>query len=115
MTISEVKTMVESIGYSATYYEFQGAAPSKPFIVWYFPQSADFYADGQNYQKIEQLNIELYTYTKNFEAEAAVESVLKSNGLAWTREEQMIDQESGYEVLYITEVLLNGEQSQIQP
>lgn len=111
MTISDVKTMIESIGYSCTYYEFQGDAPAKPFIVWYFPQSADFYADGLNYQKIEQLNIELYTRTKDFEAEAAVENVLKSNGFSWTREEQMIDQESGYEVLFMTEVLINAEQS----
>ena len=109
MTISEVKTMVESIGYSCTYYEFQGSAPAKPFVVWYFPKSADFYADGLNYQKIEQLNIELYTRTKDFDAEAAVEAVLANYGLSWTREEQMIDQESGYEVLYIMEVLINGE------
>ena len=31
-----------------------------------------------------------------------------ANGLSWTREEQMIDQESGYEVLYTMEVLING-------
>ena len=109
MTISDVKTMIESIGYSCTYYEFQGDAPAKPFIVWYFPQSADFYADGLNYQKIEQLNIELYTRTKDFEAEAVVENALRSAGLSWTREEQMIDQESGYEVLFMTEVLINAE------
>ena len=109
MTISEVKTMVQSIGYPSTYYEFQNAPPKKPFVVWYFPRSADFYADGLNYQNIEQLNIELYTRTKDFEAEAAVENVLKSNGFSWTREEQMIDQESGYEVLFMTEVLINAE------
>lgn len=108
MTISEVKTMVQSIGYPSTYYEFQNAPPKKPFVVWYFPRSADFYADGLNYQKIEQLNIELYTRTKDFAAEAAVEAVLKAYGLSWTREEQMIDQESGYEVLYTMEVLING-------
>lgn len=109
MTFKEVKTMVESIGYPATYYEFQDAAPARPFVVWYFPRSDDFYADGLNYQKIEQLNIELYTRTKDFSAEAAVEAVLANYGLSWTREEQMIDQESGYEVLYIMEVLINGE------
>ena len=109
MTFKEVKTMVESIGYPATYYEFQDAAPARPFVVWYFPRSDDFYADGLNYQKIEQLNIELYTRTKDFDAEAAVEAVLANYGLSWTREEQMIDQESGYEVLYIMEVLINGE------
>ena len=109
MTFKEVKTMVESIGYPATYYEFQDAAPARPFVVWYFPRSDDFYADGLNYQKIEQLNIELYTRTKDFSAEAAVEAVLANYGMSWTREEQMIDQESGYEVLYIMEVLINGE------
>ena len=115
MTTTEIQSMIQSIGYSYTYYEFQGSAPAKPFIVWYLPQSGDFYADGQNYQKIEQLNIELYTHTKDFAAEAAVEAVLTSYGLTWRREEQMIDQESGYEVLYITEVLLDVEQSEVQP
>ena len=108
MTISEVKTMIASIGYPSTYYEFQGSAPTKPFVVWYFPNGNDFYADGENYQKIEQINIELYTHTKNFDAEATVEAILTQNGLSWSREEQMLDQESGYEVLYITEVLING-------
>lgn len=109
MTISQVKDFIQSIGYPCTYYEFvTDEVPERPYVVWYFPQSADFSADGTNYQKIEQLNIELYSRTKDFDAEQRVERRLTEAGFSWTREEIPIPSESGFEVLYQTEVLLNG-------
>ena len=106
MTFKEVKTMVESIGYPATYYEFQNAPPKKPFVVWYFPRSADFYADGLNYQKIEQLNIELYTREKDFMIEYSVDEILRSYELIYTKVETYLNDEHMYQVLYQTEVTI---------
>lgn len=108
MTKQEVARLMEDTGFPCTYYEFQDIVPPKPFIVWYFPESDDFYADGQNYQKIEKLNIELYTRQKDFAAEAQLEADLRAAGFSWEREEMYIDNESGYEVLYMMEVMLNG-------
>lgn len=116
MTFKEIKTMINSIGYSTAYYQFPdntGQAP--PFICFYFPNNSDFKADDSNYCKIEHLVIELYTDTKDFDAESAVESVLSQYDIVWTRRETSIDSERMYECIYemdvvITEELTNGKQ-----
>lgn len=111
MTYKEVADMVESIGLDFAYYEFQEAAgQSPPFILFYFPESRDFIADDKNYCKKEQLIIELYTDTKDFEKEAAVEAVLEANGFVYSRAEQFIETERMYEVIFSTEVIINGKQ-----
>lgn len=109
MTYTEVADMIESIGLDFAYYEFSEAAgQAPPFILFYYPENNDFVADNSNYVKKKQLIIELYTDEKDFEKEAAVENVLKQNELVYTRAEQFIETERMYEVLYSTEVIING-------
>jgi hypothetical protein len=109
MTYKDVADMVESIGLDFAYYEFQEAAgQSPPFILFYFPERRDIIADDSNYCKKEQLIIELYTDTKDFEKEAAVEAVLEANGFVYSRAEQFIETERMYEVIFSTEVFING-------
>lgn len=107
MTFQEVATMVRSIGLPFSYYQFNDdTAVDPPFIVFYYPENIDLKADGTNYQKIESLIIELYTDNKDFEQEAAVESVLKANGLTWSRVETYIDSEKMYLVTFNTSILI---------
>jgi len=109
MTYTEVADMIESIGLDFAYYEFSEAAgQAPPFILFYYPENNDFVADGKNYCKKEQLIIELYTDEKDFEKEAAVEAVLEANGFVYTRAEQYIETERMYEVIFSTEVIING-------
>ena len=109
MTYTEVADMIESIGLDFAYYEFSEAAgQAPPFILFYYPENNDFVADNSNYVKKKQLIIELYTDEKDFDKEAAVENVLKQNELVYTRAEQFIETERMYEVLYSTEVIING-------
>ena len=108
MTFKDIAEMIESIGLPFTYYSFPiGNVPDLPYIVFYYPRNNDFIADDQNYQKIERLNIELYTQNKDFTTEEQVESVLNANGLVYSRSEEYITSEEMYEVLYEMDILIN--------
>lgn len=113
MLIAEINTMLGQTGLPKTYYSWPEDDPAHPvpplpYIVWYFPYTDNFAADDRVYSHIEALNIELYTRTKDFETEAAVEAVLAAHGIVWNRQESWIESEKMYEVLYTTEVIING-------
>lgn len=109
MTTAQVATMIESIGLDYAYYQFdEGCGQEPPFIVFYYPDDNDFIADGRNYVKKCRLIIELYTDNKDFTTEAAVEAVLTANGFVYSRSETYIDSERMYEVIFQTEVIIDG-------
>lgn len=102
--------MIRSIGFPFAYYQFpEGTAQAPPFICYFYSGDNDFKADNSNYQKIEHLNIELYTDEKNFEAEAQIENVLKSAGLVWSRSEEYIGSERLYLVVYELDIMITQE------
>lgn len=114
MTIQEINTMLGQTGLPKTYYSWPeddpaNPVPPLPYLVWYFPDSDNFAADDQVHAHIETLNIELYTAQKDFETEAAVEAILAENHMVWERQESWIESEKMFEVLYQTEVIINGQ------
>lgn len=110
MTFKQIATMISSIGFPFAYYQFpEGTAQAPPFICYFYEGDNDLKADNSNYQKIEHLNIELYTDEKDFEAEAQVESVLQSAGLVWSRSEEYIDSERLYLVVYELDIMITQE------
>ena len=109
MTYIEVSDMIRSFDFPYNYYQFpKGAAVPPPFVVFYFPESADFIADNKNYSGIRQLVIELYTDNKDFQAEATIEETLEANEIPYTKTEIYIEDEQLFEVAYEMEVLING-------
>lgn len=109
MTIAELVKGLETSGLEVAYYQWpENEAPEPPYLLYYFPNSDDFIADSINYAKIEALNVELYTVNKDFTTEAKVEKALNDLGLSYIRSEQYITTEKMYEVLFETEVLING-------
>ena len=109
MTYIEVSDMIRSFDFPYNYYQFpKGAAVAPPFVVFYYPESADFIADNKNYSGIRQLVIELYTDNKDFQAEATIEETLEANEIPYTKTEISIDDEQLFEVAYEMEVLING-------
>ena len=107
MTTQDVASMVASVGIPTAYYQFpDNTGQEPPFICFYFPGDNDFKADNINYAKINRLIIELYTDSKDFALEAAVEQVLKDNELAFIRNETYIDSERMYEVIFETQVII---------
>lgn len=109
MTYKELADMIEGIGLPFAYYQFpEGTEQAPPFVVFFYSQIDDLYADESNYQRIVTLNIELYTAEKDFVSEAAVEAVLAENDLTYYKEENYIDSEKLYQIAYEMEVIING-------
>ena len=109
MTHKEVASMVKSIGLPFAYYQFpEGTGQAPPFVVFFYSSTDDVFADDSNYQRIETLNIELYTKDKDFNLESQVESVISANGLTYHKEESHIDSEKMWQIAYEMEVIING-------
>ena len=106
MTYEEVMAMADETGLPNAYDHFsEGESPDPPFLVFLFPRSANFMADGKVYQKIDELHFELYTDRKQPDVEARVEAVLDAHGICYDKSEVWISEEKLYEALYSMEVI----------
>lgn len=112
MSYESIASMIESFGLPYAYYQFpEGTGQEPPFVVFFYSNIDDVYADDSNYQRIVTLNIELYTREKDFEHEETIETALADNGLSYYKEENYIDSEKMYQIAYETEVIIHGKQS----
>ena len=109
MTYKEISQMIAGAGLPYAYYQFPEDTPqAPPFICFFFSQTDDVFADDTNYQRIVQLNIELYTNVKDFDLEASLEEILQNNNLTYYKEENYIDSEKLYQIAYEMELMING-------
>ena len=109
MTYKQVASMVSSIGLPYAYYQFpEGTAQAPPFVVFFYADTDDVFADDTNYQRIATLNIELYTSEKDFATEETIEQILANNNLTYYKEENYIDSEQMWQIAYEMEVIING-------
>ena len=105
MTHQEVLKMMDEMKLPYAYHHFvEGESPEPPFLVFLYPNSDNFAADGMVYFKVNRLNIELYTDLKDGELEETVEAVLDKHGIFYEKSEVWIESENLYEVLYQMEV-----------
>lgn len=105
MTKTEVAQMVKEFGLPYAYDHFaEGESPEPPFVVYLYPNSDNFAADGKVYFKKDRLHVELYTDSKDIDLEKQIEDVLDAHGLFYNKSEVWIQSERLYEVLYQTEV-----------
>lgn len=105
MTHQEVLKMMDEMKLLYAYHHFvEGESPEPPFLVFLYPNSDNFAADGMVYFKVNRLNIELYTDLKDVELEETVEAVLDKHGIFYEKSEVWIESENLYEVLYQMEV-----------
>ena len=105
MTHQEVMIMLAEMNLPYAYDHFvEGESPDPPFLVFLYPGSNHFAADGKVYFKVNRLNIELYTDKKDMELEETVEAVLDRHGIFYGKSEVWIESENLYEVLYQMEV-----------
>lgn len=105
MTHQGIIELLEKSGLPFAYDHFvEGESPEPPFLVFLYPNSSNFAADGKVYFKKRKVNVELYTYLKDVELEEQVEAVLDECGLFYEKSEVWIESENLYEVLYQMEV-----------
>ena len=106
MTYDAIVEMLEEAGLPLAYDHFaEGESPDPPFLVFLFPSSDNFSADGIVYQRIDALHIELYSDRKQPDVERRLKTVLDRHGVFYEKTEVWIDTERLYEALYVTEVL----------
>lgn len=110
MTYREVNTLVASFGLPYTYYQFhQGTAQAPPFLCFFFGTSDDMFADDQNFKRIRQFNLELYTARKAFDLEEEIEGRLEELHLPYDKEETFLDKERMHMTSYVMEVVIDND------
>jgi hypothetical protein len=106
MTPEYIKSMLEETGIPVAYDHFaEGESPDPPFLCFLFPGSDNLFADDTVFQKIDELNIELYTDKKDPDTETGIENILNSHELPFEKSEVWIEEEKMYEVLYQTQII----------
>ena len=106
MTYDEIAAMVEEIGLPGAYDHYaEGESPPPPFVLFLLPGTDNFMADGEVYEQVTEVSIELYTDLKMPPLEAKVERVLAAHDIPWDKTEVWIEDEKLYEVRYELEVL----------
>ena len=108
MTLTEVANLIASFGFSWRYSHFS-QTPNPPYVVYYYPNNNDVYADDSNYVDKRALHIELFTKAKDPVSGSAIEAVLKSNGLTWYKQTDFLNDEKLFQTTYELEVIINGE------
>lgn len=99
MTLQELNTILKATGYPVAYSHFlKPQAP--PFITYLVAYSPNFIADNQVYQKINNVQIELYTDKKDLQAELKLEQVLYDNEIPYETTETYIESEKIYQRIY---------------
>ena len=103
--IKQLYSELVSLGMPVAYHHFNQAPASLPYIVYYAEGYESTYADSVNYQNVIQLRIELYSDSKNFEKENAIEDLLTNLELPYAKDETWIDEEQIWMIIYELEVL----------
>jgi hypothetical protein len=104
--MDEVLEILEAVGLPYAYHHFaEGESPEPPFLIFLFPGTDNVFADDTVYQKIDELNIELYTDKKDPETENLIEDILIAHELPYEKSEVWIESEKMYEVLYQTQMI----------
>lgn len=86
--------------------------PDLPYIVFTYPQNNDLQADNINYSEIVQLEIGLYSKTKNIALEHSVEAIITEHFGGFFKTSDYAVTDAVQETLYTTEVAItNGEQN----
>lgn len=106
MTYENVIEMLEEAGLPLAYDHFaEGESSEPPFLIFLFPGTDNVFADDTVYQRIDELNIELYTDKKDPETENTIEDILIAHELPYEKSEVWIESEKMYEVLYQTQMI----------
>ena len=101
MVLEILKAFKETEGIDFAYDHFaEGESPNPPFVVYLYPSTNNFAADGIVYVPINKVSVELYTDKKEPETEQKLERLLTGAGVFYEKTEVWIASERLYEVIY---------------
>lgn len=105
MTLSEFNTILESAGYAVAYEHFpETDVPAMPFICYAETGSDNFAADGVVFEPVKMLQVQLFTKTKDIEAEGNLEAVLNESRIYWNKTAEYDEDELCYRTIYEVEI-----------
>ena len=106
MSLSEIATMINSMGLPFAYRAFD-SPQAPPFICYLYTGNTPEPADNKNYVKIETLVIELYTDNKDFSLESQIETILDANEMIYERDEEWLSDERMQLTTYTMDVFID--------
>lgn len=109
MTLTEIYNLLKTTNLPVAYSHFEvGKAPPLPYVVFRLPNSNNFAADGIVYRAVTALDIELYTEKKDLATEKKLEDVINNKIGFYNKMEMLVISEKMYQIIYSTEVLIDG-------
>lgn len=109
MTLSDLVKILKATGYPVVYSHFtvteNNPIPAPPYIAYLFTYSTNMYADNKVYQKVNNIQIELYTNKKDLTAEARLEEMLDANEIIYETSETFIESENLFQKIYETRLI----------
>jgi len=110
MTYEQINGIIEELATvlncDYAYSAFKEGTRSR-FLIFYYDDSDDLYADNVNYQSIENLVIEYYSPTKEIKSERKIQKILSDNEIAYDKATAYVSDERINMTRYTTEVLIN--------
>lgn len=99
-------SLAELLGCNYNYLVFDNNRSSElPYLIFYYPESNNFEADGIVYKERLVLVIEFYSENRDFVKEKIIEDFLTENGLAFDWTSAYIDEERMFQTVYEMEVI----------
>lgn len=105
MNKEQLETMLEEMGIPYHYMEFDVGTIQPPFMVWYYDETSEFYADGICYATVDSIVIELYGDEYDRSMEDKIENVLRKYEIGYQKQREHIEDENLFETIYLMEVL----------
>lgn len=103
MTIEKLNEEMSKI-LPFTYSHFKNAQ-SLPFMVYLPTSETTFYADGKNYFKRINIDLEYYFKEKDFDKEEEIENTLNSLEITYEKSgDNWIKEENMYEIIYSIQI-----------
>ena len=90
-----------------SFYDHAPVGTKLPFIAIHSDQPDNFMADNGVYCEKYNFRIDLYTVEKSLELEYSIKVLLNSNGIAWEKSEEYLNEQSCWETEFEFEVLGN--------
>ncbi|HWI49115.1 MAG TPA: hypothetical protein VNU45_12905 [Rummeliibacillus sp.] len=100
MTLTELATILESLGYPVRYDHFS-SSPTLPFIIYTNPSDNTFGADNKVTYKTKNIDVEVYTKNKDSVLEAKIEKLFDDNEIFYDDPDEIfIQSENVYKRTY---------------
>lgn len=105
-TLSELKKALEGTGLPVAYHHYEDAH-AYPYIVYEVTGQQNFFADGVTYYQVADIQVDLYTTTKDIAIQSKLAKIFEENGIPWTSNETVVQNEDCYAVSYYFEMVLD--------